>query len=152
MCSHAAPCDNAATTHSEDAVQASRLEIIRQTKLDLAQWIVAGIGQCRNPATALSLARYAAAQLEAAARIPAPRDLSRNAPESLLRQALRTNSSIRADSTAVLNRVSRAMLRMLVANKEGENAALSATCVQLARHELRAARMLMAVRPGKLAA
>ena len=128
-------------------MQANRLEIIRQTKLDLATWIVAGIGQCRNQAAALSLARYAAAQLEAAAWIPAPLNLSRNAADSLLRRELRMKSGRqRPDSTAVLTRVSREMLRMLTASQSRRNAA----CVRLARHELRAAGLLQSLIPDEI--
>lgn len=133
--------DNARNLHSENAMDRDSLEIVRQTKLDLAQWIASGIGRCQNQATAITLAKYAAAQLEAAASIPRPARITR---ASLLRKELRS-SNRKLDCLIVIDRVSRSMLRLLVASRD-------ITCMRLARHELRAVRSLRSVVPREIAA
>ena len=134
----------------------NQLEIVRQTKLDLAQWIASGIEQCHNPAIAISLARYAAAQLEAAAWIPAPRKRIRNpASLSLLRAELRDRKSEHSsDSTTILNRVSRRVVQVLLGSNAADkrHSSRDVTCVRLARHEVRAVKMLMDVLTRKAAA
>ena len=135
-------------------MQNARLEIVRQTKLDLAQWIAAGIGQCRHPATSQMLARYASAQLESAAMIPAQGD-SRVRSHSLLREEIqRTGKGVDRDCVAILGRVSRAMLHVLAGHSQIERAEAvrDFTTAKVLRHELRAARILFDALQRKAAA
>ena len=122
-------------------MQPERLAVIRKTKLDLAQWITSGIGRCRNPAMSMCLARYAAAQLQSAAMIPAVNE-NRLRPASLLREELK-NSKHRGDSVLILARVSRAMLSELA--RDGDR---DTTVAHLMRHEAAASRQIRALSHG----
>lgn len=119
-----------------------KLAIIRQTKLDLAQWITSGIGRCRNPEMSMCLARYAAAQLESAALIPQTAAKGEHSVRSLLRRELR-NSRDAGDSILVLARVSRAMVTVLVRLGHHDK-----TVAHLIRHEAAASRQIRALCPG----
>lgn len=124
-------------------MQTDRLAVIRRTKLDVAQWITAGIGRCKNPAMSMCLAKYAAAQLQSAALIPAAAtgEGARGNTVSLLRRELK-NTPRPSDSLLVLTRVSRAMLTVLAG--QGSN---DRTIAHLIRHEAAASRQLRALSP-----
>ncbi len=130
----------------EKWMQTARLAMVRRTKLDLAQWIAAGIGQCRNPATSQCLARYAAAQLESAALIPVTGAPERNhqGTESLLRRELKhSHGSRERDCVLILARVSRAMVAALADNRPRHPA-----IAHLIRHEALASRQIRALSRG----
>lgn len=138
------PLDTAYNPTPEKMMEAERLAVIRRTKLDIAQWIATGIGGCRNPATSLCLARYAAAQLESAAHIPvsASQDLSRI--PSLLRRELKNSRDRRpGDGVRILARVSRAMISVL-----GGNATAHTAVANLIRHEAAASKQIRALSRG----
>ncbi len=148
-------CDTADNRTAESAMQSETLEVIRRTKLDIAQWIAAGMEQCANPMASHCLARYAAAQLEAAALIPASgiRTTAGSPRASLLRSELR--NSRRPDGhecIAILVRVSRATLVLLAGDSSGQRTTKDVTIVNLMRHEARAAMLLMEILPRRVAA
>lgn len=121
------------------------LAVIRTTKLDVAQWIASGMGKCPSQATSLCLARYAAAQLESAALIPArSRPGSAPRPASLLRRELKGSGQPNGNECAqILARVSMAMIKLL----DG-NSAKNSTISQLIRHEAAAAQQIRALCRG----
>lgn len=138
-------------------MQSETLQVIRRTKLDVAQWIAAGMEQCANPMASHCLARYAAAQLEAAAHIPASRNgtIARSPRASLLRIELRNSRKPNGhECIAILTRVSRATLALLAGNSSDERrrAMKDVTIVKLMRHEARAAKLLLEMLPKKAAA
>ncbi len=138
-------------------MQIRKLSVVRQTKLDLAQWITRGIAQCRNPATAHCLARYAALQLQTAALIPNLPDQARKrgGAESLLRVELkRTGNPRGAECFITLTRVSRAILVLLAGNspRERGQAMRDITIAKLVQHEVQAARLLAEMIQGRSAA
>lgn len=123
-------------------MQFDHLTVIRQTKLDVAQWITNGISGCQNPSTSRRLARYAAAQLESAACIP----FQRSAPGkngSLLRRELGAHNAHSRRSEDVLARVSRAM--MITLARHGRSDEISR---QLIRHEAAASREIRGLSRG----
>lgn len=138
-------------------MQLRKLSVVRQTKLDLAKWITCGIAQCRNPATAHCLARYAALQLQAAALIPHVPDQAtrRGGAGSLLRVELkRTGNPRGTDCFVTLTRVSRAMLVLLAGNSPGDRdqAMRDITIAKLIQHEMQVARLLAEMIHGRSAA
>lgn len=132
-----------------------KLDLVRTTRLDLAQWIASGIGKCRNQETSLCLARYAAAQLEGAALIPpAESKVEKRGVTSLLRAELSRPGSNSADCLMTLARVSRAMLRTLTGESERERriAMRDITVARLVRLEVSALKALLGSDSSKAAA
>lgn len=128
-----------------------RMETIRQTKLDLAQWITSGIEHCHDPAASACLARYAAAQLESAAAISRPSS-GFCSNRSLLRSELA--SSRNQDCLGVLLRVSRNMLHLLAGRSPAERAAAmqDLSIAAQIRFELAATKALIEKFPRRAAA
>jgi hypothetical protein len=137
-------------------MQSHRLEVVRQTKLDIAQWITAGIANCRNPHTALIFARYAAAQLELAALIPcSPVTRKRPATISLLRKELKGVAiSSTAECVATLTRVSLTVVSMLAGQSSRERALAmrDMNTARLIRREMETARLLREILPKRAVA
>jgi hypothetical protein len=132
-----------------------RLDLVRMTRLDLAQWITSGIGKCRNRETSLCLARYAAAQLEGAALIPPARSKTQKPGfNSLLRAELSRSGSNTADCLMILARVSRSMLRTLAGESERERrtAMRDLTVARVVQLEVAALRALLNSGSNKAAA
>lgn len=131
------------------------LLIVKFSKLDVAQWITTGVGNCSEPAVSSWLCRYAAEQLASVAMIPGSRcksDRDRSQAPSLLRNALRTNSAETGiQSIALLAGVSRSMLNLLVAElgKQERSAASRRFISTLIRRERRSLANILSLKAGQ---